>query len=120
MRTVSKDIEQIGTALRAYQDAINKASAEDCAKLYTQDGIVMPQNSPSCAGTANVRKTYEDLFEIVKFDIKFDIQEVVPVSPEYAFARKYRENLCAEPWQLTKCRESFGGYYCDQRPWKGD
>lgn len=104
MTTVSKDIEQIATALRTYQDAINKASAEDCAKLYTQDGIVMSQHSSSCAGTANVRKTYEDLFETVKFDVKFDIQEIVPVSPEYAFARKYREDLRGGPWQLTKCR----------------
>ena len=96
MRTVSKDIEQIATVLHTYQDAINKASAEDCAELFTQDGIIMPQHSPSCAGTANVRKTYEDLFETIAFDVKFDIQEVVPVSPEYAFARKYHENLRAE------------------------
>lgn len=88
VRTVSKDIEQISAVLHAYQDALNNASVEDAVKLYTQDGIVMPQHSPSFVGIANVRKAYESFFEIIKFDVKFDIQEVMPVSPEYAFARK--------------------------------
>lgn len=89
VKIVSKDIEQISAVLHAYQDALNNASVEDAVKLYTEDGIVMPQHSSSFVGIANVRKAYESFFEIIKFDVKFDIQEVVPVSPEYAFARKY-------------------------------
>ena len=104
MRTVSKDIEQISAVLSAYQDAVNKASAEDSASLFTQDGIVMPQHSVSCVGVDNVRKAFESLFEIVKFDVKFDIQEIVPVSPEYAFARKDCENPCGRSPQLINCR----------------
>ena len=116
MKTVSKDIQQISDVLSAYQDAVNKGSAEDCAKLYTQDSVVMPQHFPSCVGIADVRKTFEGLFEAIEFDVKFDIQEIVPVSPEYAFARKKQEKLRAEHWQLTKCREQFGRHYCRQRP----
>ena len=89
MKSVAKDFVQLSAVLGAYQDAINKGEAEDCAKLYTQDGIVMPQHSPSRVGIADVLKTYESLFEAMEFDVKFDIQEIVPVSPEYAFARKY-------------------------------
>ena len=89
MTTVSKDIEQISAVLNAYQDALNNASVEDAVQLYTQDGIVMPQHSPSFVGIANVRKAYEGFFEVIMFDVKFDIQEIVPVSPEYAFARKH-------------------------------
>lgn len=104
MKIVSKDIEQISRVLNAYQDAVNKGSAEDCAKLYTQDSVLMPQHSPSCIGITDVRKTYESLFEAMEFDVKSDIQEIVPVSPEYAFARKNQEELGAEPGQLTKVR----------------
>ena len=104
MSTVSKDIEQISAVLRAYQDAVNKASAEDSASLFTQDGVVMPQHSVSCVGVENVRKAFESLFDIVKFDVTFDVQEIVPVSPEYAFARKYCENRCARSWQLINRR----------------
>ena len=94
MTTVSKDIEQISAVLRAYQDGVNNASTEDCVTLFTQDCVVMPQHSPSCVGIAEVRKTFEGLFEMIKFDVKFDIQEVVPISQEYAFARKHRERIC--------------------------
>ena len=86
---VSRDIEQISAALHAYQDAFNNSSVEDSVILYTQDGVVMPQHSPSFVGIANVRKAHESFFEIIKFDVKFDIQEIVPISPEYAFARKH-------------------------------
>ena len=48
----------------------------------------MPQHSPSRIGIVEVRKNFEELFETNKFDVKFDIQEIVPVSPEYAFVRK--------------------------------
>ena len=85
---MSKDIEQISAVLYAYQDALNNASVDDAVKLYTQDGIVMPQHSSSFVGIANVRKAYQGFFETMKFDVQFDIQEVVPVSLEYAFARK--------------------------------
>ncbi|CAF9924132.1 hypothetical protein IMSHALPRED_006117 [Imshaugia aleurites] len=84
---MSRDIEQISAALHAYQDAFNNSSVEDSVILYTQDGVVMPQHSPSFVGIANVRKAHESFFEIIKFDVKFDIQEIVPISPEYAFAR---------------------------------
>ena len=84
-----KDIKQISDVLYAYQDAFNNASVEDCVNLYTQDGVIMPQHSSSFVGIANVRKAHESSFEIIKFDVKFDIQEIVPVSPEYAFARKH-------------------------------
>ena len=112
MKLVSKDIEQISHVLSAYQDAVNKGSAEDCAKLYTQDSVLMRQHSPSCIGMTDVRKTYEGLFEAMEFDGKSDIQEIVPVSPEYAFARKNQNNLLAETGQLTKFRYQFGGHYC--------
>ena len=101
---MSKDIEQISAVLRAYQDAVNKGSAEDSASLFTQDGVVMPQHSVSCVGLENVRKAFERLFESVKFDVKFDVQEIVPVSPEYAFARKHCENPCARSSQLMSRR----------------
>ncbi len=97
MATVSKDIEQISAALQAYQDAVNDASAEDTVRLFTQDAVVMPQHSVSCVGISEVHKTFEGLFESVKFDVKFDVQEIVPVSLEYAFARKRPENPSTEP-----------------------
>ena len=84
---MSKDIEAISIVLHSYQEALNNASVEDAVKLYTEDGICMPQHAQSFVGIANVRKAYEGFFKIIKFDVKFDIKEIVPVAPDYAFAR---------------------------------
>lgn len=84
---MSKDIEAIATVLHSYQDALNSACTEDAVKLYTQDGICMPQHAPSFVGINNVRKAYEGFFSMIKFNVKFEIQEIVPLSPDWAFAR---------------------------------
>ena len=87
MTLVSKDIEAIAAVLHSYQEALNTASVEDAVKLYTQDGICMPQHAKSFIGIDNVRKAYEGFFSMIKFNVKFDIQEIVPVAPDWAFAR---------------------------------
>ncbi|KAL6720105.1 hypothetical protein ACLMJK_002026 [Lecanora helva] len=84
---MSKDIEAIAAALRSYQDALNNASVDDAVNLYTQDGICMPQHAQSFVGIDNVRKAYQGFFSMIKFNVKFDIQEIVPVAPDWAFAR---------------------------------
>ena len=84
---MSKDIEAIAAVLHRYQDALNSSSTEDAISLYTQEGICMPQHAPSFVGIDNVRKAYDGFFSIIKFNVKFDIQEIVPVAPDWAFAR---------------------------------
>ena len=84
---MSKDIEAISNVLSGYQDALNSASVDDAVRLYTEDGICMPQHAPSFVGIANVRKAYEGFFAMIRFKVKFTIQEVVPMAPDWAFAR---------------------------------
>lgn len=84
---VSKDIEAISSVLRSYQEALNTASVEDAVALYTKDGVCMPQHAESFIGINNVRKAYEGFFETIKFNVKFEIREVVPLAPDWAFAR---------------------------------
>ena len=84
---MSKDVEAISGVLKQYQDALNNASVEDAVNLYAEDGICMPQHAQSFVGIANVRKAYESFFAMIRFNVKFTIQEVVPVAPDWAFAR---------------------------------
>ena len=84
---VSKDIEAISSALKSYQDALNTASVEDALALYTQDGVFMPQHAEAFVGIDNVRKAYEGFFAMIKFDVKFEIKEIIPVAPDWAVAR---------------------------------
>lgn len=84
---VSKDIEAIASTLRNYEEALNNSSAEEAVQLYTRDGVWMPQHAQSFVGIDNVRKAYDGFFPMTKFNVKFEIQEIVPVAPDWAFAR---------------------------------
>lgn len=84
---VSKDIQEIRTLLTNYQHALNAGSTDQAVALYTQDGVVMPQHSASHIGIDAVRQAYDGFFSMIKFDVVFDIKEVVPTAPEWAFAR---------------------------------
>lgn len=86
-QTVSQDIEAIKKILLSYQDALNNHSVDQAVSLYTRDGICMPQHASSSVGSENVRKAYEGFFALIKFDVEFEIQEIVPMAPDWAFAR---------------------------------
>ncbi|KAK0508228.1 hypothetical protein JMJ35_009312 [Cladonia borealis] len=84
---MSKDIEAIASTLQNYEEALNNSSAEEAVQLYTRDGVCMPQHAQSFVGIDNVRKAYDGFFQMIKFNVKFEIQEIVPVAPDWAFAR---------------------------------
>lgn len=84
---MSQDIEAVKTVLLSYQDALNNQSVDQAVSLYTHDGICMPQHAPSFIGSENVRKAYEGFFALIRFDVAFEIQEIVPMAPDWVFAR---------------------------------
>jgi ketosteroid isomerase-like protein len=79
--------QSIVRTLLAYGDGLNTASVSQCVSQYAHDGICMPQHQPSSQGTEALTRTYEGFFNLLKFDVKFDIKEVNVVNDEWAFAR---------------------------------
>ena len=77
----------IAAVLAKYQDALNQSNTDAVLKLYAEDGVFMPQNSPSSVGAQAVRKAYEAVFDAITLTVKFDIAEVRQLAPEWAFAR---------------------------------
>ena len=47
----------------------------------------MPQHQPSSTGTSALNNTYNGFFQMLKFNVKFDIKEVHVFTPEWGFAR---------------------------------
>ena len=88
---MSSDIEAIAAVLQTYQEALNTSSTEEAVELYTRDGVCMPQHAQSFVGIQNVRKAYDGFFQMIKFNVKFEIQEIVPMAPDWAFARTNSE-----------------------------
>ena len=79
--------EAIAAVLAKYQDALNQSDSEAVMKLYTADGVFMPQHSPSSIGAAAVRKAYDAVFNTIKLRVKFEVAEIKQVAPDWALAR---------------------------------
>ena len=77
----------VAAVLAKYQDALNQSDADAVMKLYASDGVFMPQNSPSSVGAEEVRRAYDAVFETIKLTVKFNVAEVVEISPNWVFAR---------------------------------
>ena len=59
--------------------------------LYTTDGVIMPPHFSASAGTDALRDSYKRIFSTVQLSASFQIEEVVVMSPEWAFARTTAE-----------------------------
>ncbi|MBB5326651.1 YybH family protein [Tunturiibacter gelidoferens] len=81
------DVQAITALLVRYEEALNQSDTEAVMKLYAGDGIFMPQHFPSSGGADAVRRAYEGTFFAIQLTVKFKIEEVHPVSSDWAFAR---------------------------------
>lgn len=77
----------ISDVLVAYEKALNAGDVPGVMRLYAEDAVFMPQNSPSHVGAAAVQSAYEGVFSTIRLDIAFDVVEVVLTAPDWAFAR---------------------------------
>jgi uncharacterized protein (TIGR02246 family) len=84
---VSTDTEAIKAVLNSYRDALNASSSDQVMKLYTADGIFMPQHFPTVIGEDAVRDAYKGIFGTISFIVEFEIAEVVVTGQDWAFAR---------------------------------
>ena len=84
---MNADENAIAAVLSQYEQALNQSDTDAVMALYAPDGVFMPQHSPSSVGTAAVRKAYEAVFDAITLTVKFSVQEIRQVAPDWAFAR---------------------------------
>ena len=87
------DRTKIEALLSTYEKALNASDAATVMTLYADDGVFMPQHSAPNVGKEAVRATYDGVFEAIKLDIEFTVDEILQVSPHWAFARTRSEGL---------------------------
>lgn len=73
--------------LNRYEQALNNSDVDRVMALYADDAVFMPQHSLPAVGRDAVRIAYRHVFAIIKLDIRFAIDEVRPLSRDWAFAR---------------------------------
>ena len=73
--------------LNHYEAALNASDVDRVMTLYANDAVFMPQHSPPAVGRDAVRAAYRQVFNTIKLDIRFTIDEIRPLSRDWAFAR---------------------------------
>jgi uncharacterized protein (TIGR02246 family) len=81
------DEEAIAAVLTCYRDALGRSDADAVTKLFTTDGVLMAQESPSAVCAEAVRHAYGAMFGGIALDIRFEIAEVRLLAAEWAFVR---------------------------------
>jgi uncharacterized protein (TIGR02246 family) len=84
---VTANEQAVAEVLAAYNAALNSSDTNQVMPLYADDGVFMPPYSPSAVGSAEVRKAYDAVFKAIKLTVKFNIAEIVEISPDWVFAR---------------------------------
>jgi uncharacterized protein (TIGR02246 family) len=79
--------QTVAEVLAAYGAALNASDADAVMPLYAEDGVFMPPYSASAVGVGAVRKAYDAVFKAIKLTVKFNVAEIVEMSPEWVFAR---------------------------------
>lgn len=75
----------IRSLLAAYERSLNTSDAALAASCYTADGIFMPTTLPTAEG-ANMRGAYRQIFDAIRLDVTFAIDELVITSDQSAYA----------------------------------
>ncbi len=81
------DLTKIETALSTYEKALNASDADTVMALYADDGVFMPQHNAPNVGKEAIRAAYDGVFQAITLDIEFTVDEILQVSPGWAFAR---------------------------------
>jgi uncharacterized protein (TIGR02246 family) len=84
---MTENEKNISKVLSSYNAALNSSDTNAVMPLYAEDGVFMPPYSRSAVGAAEVRKAYDAVFKTIKLTVKFNIEEIVEMSPEWVFAR---------------------------------
>jgi uncharacterized protein (TIGR02246 family) len=77
----------VADLLATYNEALNSSDTSAVMPLYAEDGVFMPPYGSSAVGLAAVREAYDAVFKAIKLTVKFEVAEIVEMSPDWVFAR---------------------------------
>ncbi|WP_284947741.1 YybH family protein [Acidisoma cladoniae] len=87
MTVNTRERAAIEVTVFAYFQALNDANIDAILDLYSKDPVMLPFFQPAVVGADAVRANYESTFQLIRFDMQTTIQEVVEMSPEWAYVR---------------------------------
>lgn len=82
----ARAIAAIRDVIQSYETALNANAIDDILGLYGSEPVFMPQHAPALVGRDAVRAGYQQVFETLKLNIRFEIHEVQQAG-DWAWAR---------------------------------
>jgi len=79
-------VAAVRDAIHRYETALNANDLDTILGLYGSEPVFMPQHAPALVGRDAVRAGYQQVFETLKLNIRFEIHEVQQ-SGDWAWAR---------------------------------
>ncbi len=83
-----EDRNAIEATITNYWAALNASDVEGVLALYTEDGVFIATEGPTVVGKRLIRAAYEQIFDTIKPDIAFTMDEIVQIG-NFAFARTF-------------------------------
>lgn len=77
--------DEIRALLKTYERSLNTSDAALAAACYTRDGMFMPTTLPTAQGKA-MQDAYVKIFETIRLNVTFALDELVVASEEVAYA----------------------------------
>lgn len=84
---MKEETVEITRVLKEYEKALNTGDATLALSLYGSEPIVMPQGAPAFLGRDEVQEAYHTFFTLLKFNVSFQIHELVGMGGDLAYAR---------------------------------
>lgn len=84
---LSPQIQPVTSVLRAYEGALNRGDVPGITSLYAPDAVFMAQHRAPAVGQRAIETAYREILGAIRLDIRFEIDEVVVVSANVAWAR---------------------------------
>lgn len=89
----ASDRMNIESVLATYEQALNASDTDTVMTLYADDGVFMAQHSAPNVGREAIRRAYDRVFAAIELDVRFAVDEVTQVSPQWAFVRTRSEGF---------------------------
>ena len=87
----ASDRNNIESVLATYERALNASDTGTVLTLYADDGVFMAQHSAPNVGREAIRRAYDGVFGAIDLDVRFTVDEVIQVAPQWAFVRTRSE-----------------------------
>lgn len=87
----AQELAAIEAAVVNYLTSFVRMDGDAVVGCYTDDGVLMAPGRPATVGKANLGEVYQAVWDVVTFDMKYTVHEVLQTSEDWGLVRSSTE-----------------------------